>query len=191
MAPILLHDRTQLNGHRPAVLWFTGLSGSGKSTLAGEVEKRLYHERHAHTYLLDGDVLRTGLNKDLDFSAAARSENIRRSAEVAHLFFDAGLIVLTTFISPFRADRDFARSLVPVGGFFEIFVDCPLEVCEQRDVKGLYRRARSGQIPNFTGIDSPYEEPLHPELVLDTSRASIPACAQEVITYCIHNGILE
>ncbi len=184
-------DRTRLNGHRPAVLWFTGFSGSGKSTLAGAVEQRLFQEYRAHTYLLDGDVLRTGLNKDLDFTAASRTENIRRSAEVAHLFYDAGLIVLTTFISPFRADRGFARSLIPPGGFVEIFVSCPLEVCEARDVKGLYRRARSGQIPNFTGIDSPYEEPLQPEISVDTSRATIEACAGEILRYCQSHQILE
>jgi len=183
-------DRSSINGHHPAVLWFTGLSGSGKSTLAGMVEQRLYHDLHAHTYLLDGDVLRTGLNKDLDFSSAGRSENIRRSAEVAHLFFDAGLIVLTTFISPFRSDREFARSLLPSGSFIEIFVHCPLEICEQRDPKGLYRKARGGLIPNFTGIDSPYEEPLNPELVVDTALSTIDDCAQEIIHYCYSKRII-
>ena len=184
MTPITQSERVLLNGHRPAVLWFTGLSGSGKSTLAAQVEQRLFNEKHAHTYLLDGDMLRTGLNKDLDFTPSGRSENIRRSAEVARLFFDAGLIVLTTFISPFRSDRDFARALLPPGSFIEIFVRCPLEVCEQRDPKGLYQRARAGLIPNFTGIDSPYEEPLHPELVVDTSLSTIAECALEILSYC-------
>jgi adenylylsulfate kinase len=188
--PITLADRIRTNGHYPAVLWFTGLSGSGKSTLAGLVEQRLHHEQRAHTYLLDGDVLRTGLNKDLDFSPAGRKENIRRSGEVARLFFDAGLIVLTTFISPYRTDRDFARSLLPDGSFIEIYVRCPLEICEQRDPKGLYRRARGGLIPNFTGIDSPYEEPLNPELILDTALSPLADCAQEIISYCFTKRII-
>jgi adenylylsulfate kinase len=189
LAPIRLSDRISLNEHRPACLWFTGFSGSGKSTLAGLVEEILFHEYHAHTYLLDGDNLRTGLNRDLDFSPAGRKENIRRSGEVARLFYDAGLIVLTTFISPFRADRDFVRSLLPGGSFFEIYVRCPLEICEQRDPKGLYRKARNGSIPDFTGISSPYEEPLFPELVLDTSLSTPGECAQQTISYCKTKGI--
>jgi adenylylsulfate kinase len=190
MGPITQADRIHINGHRPVVLWFTGLSGSGKSTLAALVEQRLHQETCAHTYILDGDILRTGLNKDLDFSPAGRNENIRRSAEVAHLFYDAGLIVLTTFISPFRTDREFARSLLPAGDFIEIYVRCPLDVCEQRDPKGLYRRARAGLVPNFTGIDSPYEEPLNPELVLDTALSSLADCAQAVVAYCFSKGIV-
>lgn len=170
-------------GHAPAVLWFTGLSGSGKSTLADAVEQRLCEEFRAHTYLLDGDIIRTGLNKDLDFSDAGRKENIRRIGEVARLFYDAGLLVLTTFISPFRADRDAVRSLLPEGGFVEIYLDCPLAICEQRDVKGLYQKARAGQIPFFTGISSPYEPPLRPELVVNTAADSLDSCTAQVIAY--------
>jgi len=180
---IRLQDRSKLNGHKPLVLWFTGLSGSGKSTIANALEPRLHFERRVHTYLLDGDILRTGLNSDLDFSDASRKENIRRVAEVTRLFFDAGLIVLTTFISPFRADRDFVRSLLPTGGFVEIYVNASIEVCEKRDPKGLYQKARKGLIPNFTGIDSPYEPPLNPELVLDSGKLSIPECTAAVLLY--------
>jgi len=176
-------DRSRLNGHSPAVLWFTGLSGSGKSTIGNALEYRLFHHFHAHTYGLDGDVIRTGLNSDLDFSETGRRENIRRIGEVTRLFYDAGLIVLTTFISPFRADRAFARSLIPEQGFIEIYVRCPLAVCETRDPKGHYRRARQGLVPNFTGIDSPYEEPLSPELVLDSAAASVEDCAAAVIEF--------
>lgn len=183
MEAITSSERRLLNGHAPAVLWFTGLSGSGKSTIAGSVERRLVQEFRAHTYLLDGDLLRTGLNKDLDFSDAGRKENIRRTGEVARLFFDAGLIVLTTFISPFRADRAFARSLIAAGSFVEIFVRCPIELCEQRDPKGLYRRARSGAIPFFTGISSPYEPPENPELILDSAQDDLTDCCQKVIDY--------
>jgi adenylylsulfate kinase len=165
------------------VLWFTGLSGSGKSTIANALEHRLFHQFQAHTYGLDGDIIRSGLNSDLDFSESGRRENIRRIGEVTRLFYDAGLIVLTTFISPFRDDRAFVRSLIPDRGFVEIYVRCPLEVCETRDPKGLYRRARRGQIPNFTGIDSPYEEPLSPELVLDSAAAGVEDCAAAVIEF--------
>lgn len=178
---IHLAERSQIKGHRPAVLWFTGLSGSGKSTIADAVEYRLNQKLHVHTYLLDGDLIRKGINKDLDFSLEGRRENIRRIAEIARLFYDAGLIVLTAFISPLRADRDLARALIPAGGFFEIFVKCPLEVCEQRDVKGLYGKARRGLIAEFTGITSPYEEPEHPELVLETANSTIQASADRVI----------
>ncbi len=178
---IRLAERSQIKGHRPAVLWFTGLSGSGKSTIADAVEYRLNQEFHAHTYLLDGDLIRTGINKDLDFSLEGRRENIRRIAEIARLFYDAGLIVLTAFISPLRADRDAARALIPDGGFFEIYVNAPLEVCEQRDVKGLYGKARRGLIAEFTGITSPYEEPLQPELVLDTANSTISSSVDRVI----------
>ena len=183
METIRVEDRSQLNGHKPIVLWFTGLSGSGKSTIANALELRLYHEHRAHTYLLDGDILRTGLNRDLDFSDASRKENIRRVAEVTRLFYDAGLVVLTTFISPFRADREFVRSLLPADRFVEIFVSCSLEVCEQRDPKGMYQKARKGLIPNFTGIDSPYEPPLNPELILDSAQLSIPECTSAVLRY--------
>jgi adenylylsulfate kinase len=176
-------DRRRLMGHPPFVLWFTGLSGSGKSTIADAVEYRLVTEFQTHCYNLDGDIIRAGLNKDLDFSLAGREENIRRIGEVCRLFYDAGLITLTAFISPLRADRDTVRALLPPGGFIEIYLNCPLEVCEQRDPKGLYRKARAGQIRSFTGIDSPYEAPTSPELVLDTSTASVDNCVEAVLQY--------
>jgi adenylyl-sulfate kinase len=183
-------DRVRLMGHRSGVLWFTGLSGSGKSTIANLVEKRLNQGFLVHTYLLDGDNIRKGLNKDLGFSEKDRTENIRRIGEVACLFADAGLIVLTAFISPFRSDRQKLRELVNDGEFIEIYVYCPLETCEKRDPKGLYRKARSGEISDFSGISSPYEEPLSPEIKLDTSLMSIEACADEVIAYLkIHSFI--
>ena len=185
------NNRSQLNGHMPAVLWFTGLSGSGKSTIANLVEDRLFHDFQAHTYVLDGDIIRTGLSKDLDFSDAGRKENIRRIAEVTRLFFDAGLIILTTFISPFRAERDFARSLIPENHFIEIYVSCPLDVCEERDPKGLYRKARSGLIKNYTGIDSPYEAPLNPELVLESASENAQDCAEKVINFLLKRQILQ
>jgi adenylylsulfate kinase len=181
--PINAAERSQLNGHAGVVLWFTGFSGSGKSTIANALEYRLFHELHAHTYLLDGDILRTGLNQDLDFSDAGRKENIRRVGHISHLFYDAGLIVLTTFISPFRADRAFVRSLLPQDAFVEIYVHCPLEVCEQRDPKGLYKKARKGLIPHFTGIDSPYEPPENPEIILNSAAASLHECTSTVIDY--------
>ena len=172
--------RAQRLGQRPAVLWFTGLSGAGKSTIANLVEKKL-HAMGRHCYLLDGDNLRHGLNKDLGFTEADRVENIRRVAEVARLMVDAGLIVLTAFISPFRAEREMARRLMGKGEFIEIFVDTPLDVAETRDVKGLYRKARRGELANFTGIDSPYEPPESPELVLNTVEYSPDEAAEIVI----------
>ncbi len=184
-------NRSQLNGHKPAVLWFTGLSGSGKSTIANAVENRLYHAFQAHTFLLDGDLIRTGLNKDLDFSDGGRKENIRRIAEVARLFYDAGLLTLTTFISPFRSERALARSLIPASYFIEIFVRCPLEVCEARDPKGLYQKARKGLIPNFTGIDSAYEAPDNPELILDSTADSVLHCADSVIKFLLGRQIIK
>ncbi|WP_164852767.1 sulfate adenylyltransferase subunit CysN [Novosphingobium umbonatum] len=171
--------RASAKTQRPAVLWFTGLSGSGKSTIANLVEKKL-HALGKHTFLLDGDNVRHGLNKDLGFNEADRIENIRRVGEVARLMTDAGLIVLTAFISPFRAERELARSLIPDGEFFEVFVDTPLAVAESRDVKGLYKKAREGKIPNFTGISSPYEPPVAPEIRIDTTSIS-PEDAAELI----------
>ena len=168
-------------GHRPGVIWFTGLSGSGKTTIANAVENCLFTQFRVHTYWLDGDVLRGGLNRDLDFTENGRKENIRRISEVTRLFYDAGLIVLATFISPFRTERAFARSLIPDGRFMEIYVRCPLAVCEARDPKGLYQKVRQGKIANFTGIDSPYEEPLSPELILDSATTSLEDCAASVI----------
>ncbi len=169
-----------LKGQKPAVLWFTGLSGSGKSTIANMVEKRL-HAAGKHTFLLDGDNVRHGLNKDLGFTEADRIENIRRVGEVAKLMADAGLIVLTAFISPFRAERELVRSMLPEGEFIEVFVDTPLEVAESRDVKGLYKKARSGELKNFTGIDSPYERPENAEIRIDTTAMSPEAAAELIV----------
>ncbi len=174
------HARAVLNGHRPCVLWFTGLSGSGKSTIANALERRL-HAHGCHTYLLDGDNLRHGLNRNLGFTVDDRVENIRRVAECARLFVDAGLIVLVSVISPFRAERKMARELLEPGEFIEIFVDTPLGVCEARDVKGLYRKARAGQLKNFTGIDSPYEVPEAPDLTLSTQDQTPDALAAQVV----------
>ncbi|MGB3017807.1 MAG: adenylyl-sulfate kinase [Ignavibacteria bacterium] len=165
-------DRKNLLGNDSFVIWFTGLSGSGKSTLANLLEQRL-NEKRVLTYLLDGDNVRAGLNKDLGFGDEDRIENIRRLGEVSKLFLDAGIVVLTAFISPFRSDRETVRELVGKENFHEVYVKCTLELCESRDVKGLYSKARAGQIPKFTGIDSPYEEPLNAELVIDTSALTI------------------
>jgi bifunctional enzyme CysN/CysC len=171
-----------LKGQRPAVLWFTGLSGSGKSTIANIVEKKL-HALGRHTFLLDGDNVRHGLNKDLGFTEADRIENIRRVGEVARLMADAGLIVITAFISPFRAEREMVRAMLPEGEFIEIFVDTPLAEAERRDVKGLYRKARAGQLKNFTGIDSPYEAPQAPEIRIDTTTLSAEAAADRIVEH--------
>jgi bifunctional enzyme CysN/CysC len=181
--------RATLMGHKPVVLWFTGLSGSGKSTIANLVEKRL-HAAGCHSYLLDGDNVRHGLNKDLGFTEADRVENVRRVAEVAHLMVDAGLIVLTAFISPFRSERRLARSLVEEGEFIEIHVDTPLAVAEARDVKGLYKKARRGELANFTGIDSPYEAPETPELRLDTTTLSSEQAADAVVALLRSKGFI-
>jgi bifunctional enzyme CysN/CysC len=172
-------DRERLNGHQGKVIWFTGLSGSGKSTLANTLEKEL-HAQGKRTYILDGDNIRQGLNKDLGFTDADRVENIRRVAEVAKLMMDAGLIVMTAFISPFRAEREMARELIGDENFIEVFVDTPLEVCEQRDPKGLYKKARRGQLPNLTGVNSPYEPPLNPDLVLSQAHAELKEVAKSI-----------
>ena len=172
--------RATLKGQRPCVLWFTGLSGAGKSTIANTLEKRL-HALGRHTYLLDGDNIRHGLNKDLGFTDADRVENIRRVAETAKLFVEAGLIVMVSFISPFRSERRMARDLLQDGEFIEVFVDTPIEVCEARDPKGLYRKARAGLISNFTGIDSLYEAPEKPELKLDTGSSNPESLAEAVL----------
>ena len=182
--------RAEAKGQRAAVLWFTGLSGAGKSTIANLVEKRLF-AMGRHTYLLDGDNVRHGLNRDLGFTEADRVENIRRVSETARLFADAGLIVLASFISPFRAERDMARSMLDPGEFVEIFVDTPMRLAEKRDPKGLYRQARDGKIKNFTGIDSPYEVPENPELVLTTTTASAEDLAAEVVAYLLENHYIS
>lgn len=181
--------RAAMKQQRPRCIWFTGLSGSGKSTLANLLEKKLC-EHGLHTYLLDGDNLRHGLNRDLGFTEADRVENIRRVAEVAKLMVDAGLIVLASFISPFQAERQMARRLFADTEFIEVFVDTPLSECERRDVKGLYAKARRGELKNFTGIDSAYERPEHPELVVDTCSHSIEYCVEQIVTYLlpVHSG---
>jgi bifunctional enzyme CysN/CysC len=171
-------------GQRPYVLWFTGLSGSGKSTIANLVEKKL-HALGKHSFLLDGDNIRHGLNRDLGFTETDRIENIRRVGEVAKLMADAGLIVLTAFISPFRAEREMVRAMLAQGEFVEIFIDTPLEVAESRDVKGLYKKARAGQLKNFTGIDSPYEAPDQPDLRIDTTRMTPEEAAEQIVQYLL------
>lgn len=182
--------REALNGHRSAILWFTGLSGAGKSTLAHAVEKHL-HQLGCRTFTFDGDNVRHGLCSDLGFSAADRVENIRRAGEMAKLYLEAGVISLTAFISPFRSDRARVRSLVPHGEFLEIYCRCPLEVCEQRDVKGLYKRARAGEIKEFTGISSPYEEPEKAELVVDTGSQSVEESVSRVVDLLCERGVIE
>ena len=181
-------ERARANGHQPAVIWFTGLSGSGKSTLAQAVQGALF-ERGCQVFVLDGDNIRHGLNKDLGFSPEDREENIRRIGEVANLFADAGMIAMTAFISPYRADRDKARA-VAEGKFIEIYVQCDLDVCEQRDPKGLYKKARAGDIPEFTGISAPYETPEAAELVVDTSHTPLEECAALVLGYLEQRGIV-
>lgn len=181
--------REKLNGHKSVVLWFTGLSGSGKSTLAHAVEDRL-HALGCRTFVLDGDNIRHGLCGDLGFSDEDRVENIRRIGEVSKLFVEAGVIALTAFISPFRSDRDRVRGLMPHGDFIEIYCQAALEVCEDRDPKGLYKKARAGEIKAFTGISSPYEEPLRPELVIETGRLSLEQSAEQVMDLLRERGIL-
>ena len=182
-------ERRALNKHKAAVLWFTGLSACGKSTVANTVDHLLY-SRGIRSFVLDGDNVRHGLNKNLGFSAEDRAENIRRIGEVAKLFVDAGLFTLTAFISPYRADRDNARKLLPDGEFIEIYVNASLETCEQRDPKGLYKKARAGEIKGFTGIDDPYEAPENPELTLDANTKSIDELAAEVVAYLKAKGYL-
>jgi adenylylsulfate kinase len=177
-------ERQGNNRHKSMVVWFTGLSGSGKSTLAGKTEQVL-HALGYHTYILDGDNVRTGLNAGLGFTETDRQENIRRIGEVAKLFVDAGIIVLTAFISPNASDRMMVRKMVGTDEFTEVFVNCPLEICEQRDVKGLYQKARKGEILNFTGIDAPFEVPLHPELEVLTHMDSLETCVDKVVQYLI------
>ncbi|TDY02723.1 adenylyl-sulfate kinase [Thiohalophilus thiocyanatoxydans] len=189
-ASIDREQRESLHHHKSAVLWFTGLSASGKSTLAHAVEKELY-ARGCHSFVLDGDNVRHGLCSDLSFSLEDRHENIRRIGNVAKLFIEAGVIVLTAFISPLRQDRNIARNLMPHGDFLEIFCDAPVEVCEKRDPKGLYQKARDGKIPEFTGISSPYEAPLKPELHLDTGEQPLEESVQAVINLLTERHIIK
>lgn len=182
-------DREKLLNQKGCVIWFTGLSGSGKSTLALEVESKL-HQRGHLTYVLDGDNVRHGLNKNLGFSPEDREENIRRIGEVAKLFNDAGVIAMTAFISPYRADRDNARELLDEGRFVEVFVDCPLEVCEARDTKGLYQKAQAGEIKEFTGISAPYEAPSQAELTVNTDSLTLDECTERVIAYLENKGLI-
>ena len=182
--------REQLNGHKSVNLWFTGLSGAGKSTLAHALEERL-HQMGCLTFVFDGDNVRHGLCADLGFSAEDRTENIRRIGEMVKLSLEAGVIAMTAFISPFRADRDRVRGLLNEGDFIEVYCRAPLEVCEDRDVKGLYQRARAGKIPEFTGISSPYEEPDRPELVVDTGTRPLDECVEMVVDYLVQHGVLR
>jgi adenylylsulfate kinase len=182
--------REELNGHKSVVLWFTGLSGAGKSSLAHAVEEEL-HRIGCRTFVFDGDNVRHGLCADLGFSSQDRVENIRRAGEIAQLFIEAGVIALTAFISPFRSDRERVRALVPHGDFLEIYCNCPLEVCEQRDVKGLYQRARAGEIKDFTGISSPYEKPENPELTVDTYKLSMEESVAKVLELLRERGVIN
>ena len=183
-------EKEKRNQHKSRVIWFTGLSGSGKSTVANATEKVL-HDMGLQTYILDGDNVRMGLNKDLGFSHEDRTENIRRITEVANLFADSGSIILTAFISPYREDRDIAREIIGNKDFIEVFISADLSVCEERDPKGLYKKARAGEIKGFTGIDAPYEEPINPELVVETDKHDIEACSQIVIEYLVKEGIIS
>ncbi|MCC2680644.1 MAG: adenylylsulfate kinase [Nitrosospira multiformis] len=189
-ATITRAHREKLNVHRSAILWFTGLSGSGKSTLAHAVEEKLY-ELNCRTFVLDGDNVRQGLCSDLGFSVEDRSENIRRISEAAKLLVESGVIAMTAFISPFRADRQKARSIFPDGDFIEIFCEASLEVCERRDVKGLYKRARAGEVKEFTGISSPYEAPANPELIVRTGELELAECVAQVIEFMDRQNIFK
>ncbi|WP_160726205.1 adenylyl-sulfate kinase [Bacillus sp. USDA818B3_A] len=182
-------DRYLLNGHKSCVLWFTGLSGSGKSTLANAVDQMLFRESY-RSYVLDGDNIRHGLNRDLSFLPKDRKENIRRIGEVAKLFVDSGQIVCTAFISPFIEDRELVRKMFAPGEFIEVYLDCPINVCENRDPKGLYKKARKGEIPEFTGISSPYEAPVHPEIIIHSDKRTIEQSVEKVFKYLSDKKIL-
>ncbi|MDN3513380.1 MAG: adenylyl-sulfate kinase [Candidatus Brocadia sp.] len=184
---ITKEDRIKLMKQKGVTIWLTGLSGSGKSTIAVELEHALLENKHL-AYILDGDNIRHGLNKNLGFSPEDRSENIRRIGEVAKLFTDANMITITAFISPYRQDRDNVRKLLKDGEFIEVYVKCPVEVCEQRDTKGLYKKARAGEVKEFTGISAPYEEPLHPELTVDTSKMTVDESTRAVLNYLEEKG---
>jgi adenylylsulfate kinase len=189
-ATVTRQRRNKLNNHRSIVLWFTGLSGSGKSTLAHSLEEKLF-QRGCSTFVLDGDNVRHGLNSNLDFSEAGRTENIRRISEVSKLMLESGLIVMTAFISPFSKDRNEARKLITSDDFIEIYCKASLEKCESRDVKGLYKRARTGEIKNYTGIDSPYEAPKKPELIIDTDNQNLEDSVSTILEFLELNGIIE
>ena len=189
-ATVTRKRREEMNGHRSIILWFTGLSNSGKSTIAHAAEEQL-HALGCRTFVFDGDNVRHGLCADLGFSREDRDENIRRIGEMAKLFIEAGVIALTAFISPFGGDRNRVRNLVRDGDFLEIYCKCPLEVCEQRDVKGHYKKARAGEIKEFTGISSPYEEPVHPDLMLTTDTMSIEQCVDAVIGLLRTRGVIK
>lgn len=188
-AAVTKEERQKLNGHKSCVLWFTGLSGSGKSTLANAVDKALYQQKY-RSYVLDGDNIRHGLNNDLSFRKEDRKENIRRIGEVAKLFVDSGQIVSSAFISPFREDRQLVRKMFTEGEFIEIYLNCPIQVCEHRDPKGLYRKARMGEIPEFTGISSPYEIPDQPEIIIDTDKMTIEQSVETVLSFLKEKEIL-
>jgi len=189
-ATVTRERRNQQNNHKSVVLWFTGFSGSGKSTLAHAIEEQL-HQQGCKTFVLDGDNIRHGLSSGLTFSEKDRKENLRRIGEVSKLFVEAGVIVLTAFISPFREDRERVRSLMPHGDFLEVYVDCPIEVCEERDVKGLYRRARAGEVKEFTGISSPYEPPEKPELTVNTEQETLEESVQKILSLLSERSIIK
>jgi adenylylsulfate kinase len=189
-ASVTRQRRNKLNGHQSVVLWFTGLSGSGKSTLAHALEEKLFQKGH-RTFVLDGDNVRHGLNSNLDFSEKGRTENIRRISEVSKLMLESGLIVMTAFISPINKDRSKARQLISNDDFIEIYCKASLETCESRDVKGLYKRARAGEIKNYTGIDSPYESPENPELIIDTDNHSLGESVSIILNFLELNGIIN
>ena len=183
-------SRKTLKQHQPILLWFTGLSGSGKSTIANCVEQEL-HKNSIHTYTLDGDNIRKGLNSDLSFSPQDRSENIRRIGEIAHLMMDAGLVVIAAFVSPYRNDRDHIRNIVGADNMVEIYINTPVEECERRDVKGLYKKARKGEIKNMTGISAPYEPPLHPDIQINTEKVTIIDATKQIINFINPKLILQ
>ena len=189
-ATVTRERRNKLNDHRSVVLWFTGLSGSGKSTLAHALEEKLF-QKNCRTFVLDGDNVRHGLNSNLDFSQPGRTENIRRISEVSKLMMESGLIVMTAFISPFNKDRNEARKLISSEDFIEIYCKASIETCETRDVKGLYKRARKGEIANYTGIDSPYEAPENPELIIDTDNQSLEESVSTILSFLESNGVIS
>ncbi len=189
-ARVTRSDRERLNGHRSGVLWFTGLSGSGKSTIAHAVEEIL-HRKGVRTYVFDGDNVRHGLCRDLSFSPEGRAENLRRIGEMVKLFLDAGLLCFAAFISPMKGDRERVRKIIGPDDFFEVFVDCPLEVCESRDVKGLYKLAREGKIKDYTGISAPYERPEAPDLVIESHRHSLDECVDQVLRFIYSKGLVK